>query len=445
MNNIGASRYIYILFFVVLSLLIIVDNTSLLFFAYSFTICAIISKLFCKNSVSLNLSAFLFYTFIAIIIYSTHKYLIPDYIGLTGPEGGIGTDDCRYYAQLVDGHVPYELQFNFFKTLPFSKFLDFCLPFHIYTPLNVIIFNLLGITFLPYIIYRFLLEFTKSEQVSRDGYNLSLICPYTVYFGSIIMRDMWIATAVVLGILLFKQKKYFWLFIISIFICFLRFGSIVFLALPILVIIREHMLERSSSKKSTNIKFTILLVAIFSAFYLSMPMITFLSDGRLDEGLFRLSIVEHLKADDENAVIVKILNLPFPINLILASVFFYFLPFLRFDVYTLGVFNVGSLFGSIFTPLFFFPFWKYLMKSILDYWNGRDEIIRPIILSSILIALALGTVSLQARHKTVLVPFMCMLMAYGKNNFYGLNLTYAKILGSCIVCVELLYAFLLLI
>ena len=59
------------------------------------------------------------------------------------------------------------------------------------------------------------------------------------------------------------------------------------------------------------------------------PIISILSEGRLEEGLIRLSFVDYLKTDDENALIVKILNLPFPLNILLTSVFFFFLTFLE--------------------------------------------------------------------------------------------------------------------
>ena len=76
-----------------------------------FFICLIVNFLFCKSDIRNNIATFLFYTIIAVILYSTHKIIIPDYLGLTGPEGGVGTDDCRYYAQLVNGQVPYDITF----------------------------------------------------------------------------------------------------------------------------------------------------------------------------------------------------------------------------------------------------------------------------------------------------------------------------------------------
>lgn len=437
----GLSKFVNILFFIVLVAIFICDRTSYLFFGYSFFICLIVNFLFCKSDIRNNIATFLFYTIIAVILYSTHKIIIPDYLGLTGPEGGVGTDDCRYYAQLVNGQVPYDITFNFFDSLPFSLFLKFCLPFEIDTPLNVAIFNVLGICFLPYLTSRLLLEFTSSKKTANDGYLLVLLCPFTTYYGCIIMRDMWIASAVLLGLLLFIRKRYFGLSLTILFICFIRFGSIVFLMLSILVMIRERMLVSNKNRTKANINFFCFIMLVYILFCAFFPIISILSEGRLEEGLIRLSFVDYLKTDDENALIVKILNLPFPLNILLTSVFFFFLPFLKFDIYTLGFFNIGNVLKAVFTPVFFFPYWKYLIFSIVKYLKGKDEQVRPFFLISLCLAVALGTISLQARHKTVLIPFMCMLFAYGKNNYHGSYCLFSFTIATGIVMFELVYAF----
>lgn len=72
------------------------------------------------------------------------------------------------------------------------------------------------------------------------------------------MRDMWIASAVLLGLLLFIRKRYFGLSLTILFICFIRFGSIVFLMLSILVMIRERMLVSNKNRTKANINFFVL-------------------------------------------------------------------------------------------------------------------------------------------------------------------------------------------
>ena len=69
-----------------------------------------------------------------------------------------------------------------------------------------------------------------------------------------------------------------------------------------------------------------LVLGLFCAFF---PIISILSEGRLEEGLIRLSFVDYLKTDDENALIVKILNLPFPLNSSFDFSVFLFLTFLE--------------------------------------------------------------------------------------------------------------------
>lgn len=426
-------------FFFSLLLLFTVDYTSVFSYLYTLILFLILNNLFCKKT---NNNYYYFHTYliIAVILYVVHKFLMPDYLGLTGPEGGIGTDDCRYYAQITDGYIPYKIRFDINNIMEFSIFLKTLYPFTVSTPLNIAIVNLLGVTFLPYLIRFFALDLDLEKKTALKAEQLTFLCPYTAYFGCIIMRDMWIATFVLLGIILFRRKRYFFLAIIILLTAFIRFGSVIFLAIGIGICVREKVYLFFKNKTAASICFLSLLVIVASIFYFVFPILSAYTGGKLESGLLRLSFSEILANIDSEATLLKLLFLPFPINVISLSIFFFFLPFLNLNVYTLGVFNMASVFNNIFTPLFFFPLWHKIFNSIFYFIRNNSIKIQTIIYIAIAYSVILGTMSLQARHKTILMPFLCLLAATGDMGFHNKYRKIAMCSGGAIVLFQVIYS-----
>lgn len=392
-----------------MSLLLIVDKTSIFPYLYSLVIYLCVDKFICHNKSSII--HFHFYVIIAIILFVAHKLIIPEYLGLTGPEGGIGTDDCRYYAQLLDGNVPYKIIFTIDILRPYTRFLSVLYPFPIYTPLNIIVVNVLGVTFLPYIVRLFSYELFHEKRLSQRAELLTLTCPFTCYYGCILMREMWVVTAVFLSLLFFCRKNYACLVFPLLFVAFIRLGSVIFLVLGVFCIWQMRVRQRSKNSISSDFKILGVVGIIILLFIVVYPMIIELSDGRLEAGLIRASFVQDVL--DSNSLITKLFNLPFPINVALLTVFFFFLPFLSFDLYTLGVFNVGVLLNNLITPFYFFFLWPPILCCLFESCKYNNNERKSIVLMAVLFAVALATVSLQARHKDIMMPLLCILASYG--------------------------------
>ena len=95
---------------------------------------------------------------------------------MSGPEGGIGTDDCRYYAQIVGGQdIPYIIQVSIIDIFPYSKLLKFLYPFSVQTPLNIVILNLFFITLLPVYVYLLTGTLFDDERIAKTASFLSLL------------------------------------------------------------------------------------------------------------------------------------------------------------------------------------------------------------------------------------------------------------------------------
>lgn len=428
-----------IIFFASLLLLFAVDYSSVPSYLYTLVLILILNKLFCKKENN-NYYYFHGYLAVAIILYIVHKSLMPDYLGLTGPEGGIGTDDCRYYAQILDGPVPYKIRFDILNMMEFSVFLKTLYPFIVLTPLNIVIVNLLGVVFLPYIVRVLSLDFGLDKRIACKAEQLTFLCPYIMYFGCIIMRDMWIATFVVLGIVLFRRKKYLLLLFVVLLTAYIRFGSLIFIGIGIGLCVREKVYLFFKSKSTALICFLGLLMIVVGIFYFTFPILMASSGGKLESGLLRLSFGEILANIDSEATLLKLLFLPFPLNVILLSVFFFFLPFLNFEIYTFGIFNMGCVFNNILTPVFFFPLWHKIIGSVLSFIRTNSFKIQTIVYIAITYSVVLGTVSLQARHKTILMPFLCLLAAIGNcgcGNKYRKTALYS---GVGIVIFQVIYS-----
>lgn len=433
----------YILFILCsASALLYVDDTSVFSYFYTLGLLYILNYFISAKNFGKNFVYFHYFLAVAIVIFAVQRYLIPGYLGMTGPENGIGTDDCRFYAQLVDGQVNYPILFNFNQTFPFVKLLRFVYPFPIYTPLNIVIVNLLGIVFLPYYVYALSLNYTKNKDVAGLAEKLILFCPFTTFYGCIIMRDILIVTAIVAGLYYFSVKKYIPFFICLALIMFVRFGSVVFLAIGIIILFREYLYTHFRRRISARILMLIMLLIVIVGFNIFFPYLQEFSGGKLEGGLFRSNFSSKLERMDSNAFLLRLMELPLLLRTVSLTLFFFFSPFLKFKVFVGGIFSMTKVFTILLTPLFFFFLWKGILQvtfqGLLLYKTNKK--LRSVIYLAILFALCLGTVSLQIRHKSVLFPILCILAACGFSlkNKKSYN-TLSIVLTAFIIAIQLIF------
>lgn len=407
------STNVLILTFISSIILAWVDISSIFSYLYSLILFFILNKLLCKGE-RINVWYFHYYLLVSIFLFVLHRYLIPDYLGMTGPEGGIGTDDCRYYAQLKDGQVDYPITFPLQEIFPFTYFLKIIYPFSIDTPLNIVIPNLIGVVFLPYYVNAFSNILLRSKNVGNYAEKLILFCPFTTYYGCIIMRDMWIVTLIIGGFYYFYNKKYVLFVIFCILICFIRFGSVVFIGTGCIILVREKFYSKFQSRMKGRFLFVVMLLFVGVLFSYLFPFLQELSGGKLEDGLFRESFYAILSDMDSDALILRLIELPLPINFIALAIFFFFLPFFSISFCTFGVLNMNTVFCVFLTSIFFFFLWNSILRTILQSLKlSCHTTIKTVVYMAIVFAFCLGTVSLQARHKTALMPILCILAAYG--------------------------------
>ena len=393
--------------------LLFFDTSSVLSYIYTLILFSVLNKVITLGEKNPNFTFLHFYLHVAIIIFLFQKFTIPDYLGLSGPGGSVGTDDVRYYAWLLDGKVPYSI--NLYGNVhPFANLLKILYPFKIYNPLNIVIFNVLGVSFLPYYVYKLAQTITDNDKISNLAQILMLLCPYSMAMGLIIMRDMFITTLVIAGLYYFINKKYFVLILIIPLIIYIRMGSLIFLLIGIFIFSLDFIKNKIKNRLSYFSVLIFVLISLFGVSYFIIPNIDSISNGKLSSGLFRAEFFDKLSVMDENAAILKLMTLPLILRTVTLTLFFYFLPFLNFNIFPLGVLNIRSLLISL-SPIYMLFLWTPIFKTILNsiYEKRINNKITSLIWVSILFALSLGTISLQARHKTVLFPILYILAAYG--------------------------------
>jgi hypothetical protein len=360
-------------------------------------------------------------------------------MGLTGSKG-IGTDDTQYFAQITQEYISYpkirDIQHNF------STFLMIFYPFPVRHPLNILIPNLLGITFLPYFTYKLACSLLNKDKVSSLAKKLILFCPFTMANGLILMRDIWIVTFVVSSLYFFSQKKYYIVLLLAFLISFIRFGSMIFLTVGLLILYKKKINTFLSSGLS-NIFYISSILVIIAMFFIILPFLVAISGGKLEESIFRESFLTVLSNMDEDAFIVKLMQLPVIMRIPLLAVFFFFAPFLNFKIYTIGVFNIRTIMYGILTPVFLFFCWYNVVKSLLYSLYNKSNI-QFVSLVVILFSVCLGIFSLQVRHKTILMPFIYILTAYGfylpKTKYNVIITVLSTVIFSIIVFVQLMFA-----
>ena len=389
----------------------VADQTSLLSYGYSLLLLTISCFLLCKDNAKRLFFAYHFNLFFAILFYLIFKSQFPEYLGLSGAEGGIGTDDCRFYAQIVGGKgLLYRIMVSTTHIYSYSKLLRFIYPFEVFTPLNIIVVNIIFAAYLPIYVKRFTILLTKNERIGNTAFWFSLLCPFNLYFGCIILRESFTAVMVIAGMCYYLEKKYIPLAVCVYFLIWIRFGTLAFLICGILMLYRFKLKRRTR----TDFYFAIVFVLVIVAFSVSFTFLQEFSYGKLQEGIIR-------SANDSRyggSTIGAIMRLPFPLNVIFSTIFFLFIPLLGIPHEQYGHYLVSGVFQGFLTPLFMFFLWNYIFNASLQAITDKQrDVAKQILFIILLFSLLLGTISLQSRHKTVLFPILCIFAAYGKEKY----------------------------
>ena len=418
MKNAGSKCVIYVYErLLIVACLILIGFASFSGYqAYFYTLfCFCLLNKFCdRGARRKNFLYFHFYLIIAFVLYFFQKAQFPEYMGLTGP---YGTDDLSYYAGLgakitYSDPRPHIAELNTLS--PLIKLLY--IP-TIYDPIDIIIFNILGITFIPYLTNKTSYVFLEDEKAAYLAERLILFCPFMMSVGLIIMRDVLCSTLVLTAFLCFEKRKFvFFCFLVGL-ILYLKLGYIVFLCviLSIYLIMQEKLI--SKSKTWAFIKIVMAAFIFLIAFVtIILPNLSEITGGRLTpESLFRESFIDYLQDNNEGSSLAKIYQLPLIIKLPLLIIAFFVIPPLSPDFIREGYFSIGAFMQNFLSPIYWFFVYIFFFDFCFSYRKLSTQA-KCVLYISVLLALALGMISLQTRHKVVLMPFIYIIISYAVTN-----------------------------
>lgn len=406
-KNTGIIYCILPLFYIIgLSLL---NNNGIISYLWTLFLFLIINFFVDKHWRFRNFVVFHLFVFAALVVYIINLLQFPMQQGLTGGEGSI-TDDTAYYFASSDTIFGGQVSGVADAETPYVILMRFLYPFKIIDPINLIILNiLLGLAFLPYLTAKISEHFFQSQHVCRSAFWLIAFCPFCWSCGLIIMRDVPSLVFILWAFLLFVKRKYVWMVIPLGLLLWIKFGFIVFLFVPIACYIYFQTGRHLTKKKVWFVIAALFLLVIL--FVVVLPNLSLITGGRLEDGnLFRDTFLDFLANANEQSLLIQIYQMPIVIRVPLLIAAFITMPMFAIPV---GVIEPRAILTFVYTMYIMFLCgyaFRFLFSRLKLLSNAR--MLLWIVLFQ---ALALGMISLQIRHKVILMPFIYMIVSYGMN------------------------------
>jgi len=349
------------------------------------------------------------------------------YSGFSGPPGGIGTDDSKFYYEAIHGIAvsPELIIYSEGSIHSFSKILRLVvriLPFENVHLLDLLFFNILGISFIPIFTYHLAYKLTQERKTSYLAYKFVVICPIIMTNGLILIRDGWSAVLFVGAIYFLLVNRYFLMVGAVILLSYIRLASGLQLVMALLIFFyyRFRNYHGYYAKKVIIVMISIAFVAILAVALLPIVTEYLQKKGLLIAGsfLFRQTFVEGFMAEglarsNKFSIFFLISSQPFYLRIPLGFLFFLGAPFLSIqNLSYAGIYIPRAFLGQIFFVLF--PFYlKYLIQGTWYAWKRKEMSIKLTAFTLFFLLLALSQLSLQGRHKTMVMPLFYILAAYG--------------------------------
>ena len=369
---------------------------------YAFIILGIIQKVFFGKIYKAPFLTFIIYTILAICYYWLNITIVPEYKGFTGGLH-IGTDDCSFFAQIVD--VRFSLPMTCDDLLEYhnySWFMDSIYPFTVRTPLPIIVFNCVGISCIPLlgkVIYNKYFPEANNDHII---YSIFFFSPMILMNGLILIRDGWSTQFFMFFIFNVISNRKITVILLSAFIVAVFRPT--FVIFPILFYIIERNFEKPNFYFRMGAASNVVLPLAFFILKVNKGV-------DLTEGLVRQDYVTgFLGQFGEESTLFRIMTLPFPLNIILSFFFFLTSPFLKWGFSFEGTFVIRKLF-TFFEALLMTILIPGFLINFFHYWKNNTSFKR-LAFFTILSILLLSTISMQARHKMIILPIIYMLFLY---------------------------------
>ncbi|CAM3819999.1 hypothetical protein [Sphingobacterium prati] len=386
---------------------------------YGVIVLTIIQKIFLGRIYRGPFISFLIYTLLSICYYWINITIVPEYKGFTGGLH-IGTDDCSFFAQIVD--VKFSLPMtcdDLFEYHNYSRFMDFIYPFTVRTPLPILVFNCVGIACIPILGKKIYADFFPDAKNNVIIYLIFFLSPMILMNGLILIRDGWSTQFFMFFIYNVIKKRKIAIILFSAFLVAVFRPT--FVIFPILF----YVIERNFDKPNFYFRMGAASIAILPlAFYILK-----VNKGvDLTEGLVRQDYVSgFLGQFGEESILYRIMTMPFPLNIILSFLFFLTSPFLKWGFVYEGTFVMRKLFTFFEAVVMTILIPGFLVNFVHNWKN--NPVFKRLSFFVILSILLLSTISMQARHKMIVLPLIYILFVYSSERNKKLIFPLAIIYG----------------
>ena len=417
--------FIFAILFTV-SLIGLINVVSLMSFVLFLLISVGVYRLLFDRNIKKIVGLFVFYSLIAITLYLLQYATYPEYKGFTGGLG-IGTDDARYFAGAL-GYSPisasiitYDLENNTFTTI--LRIIAKILPLKDIHLLNLLFFNVFGVAFIPIFTSRVAYVLTEEKKIADLAYKFAMICPIIMSNGLVLVRDGWTAVLFIGAIYFLLSKRYILLAATSAVLFYLRIASGVLLMIAVVSLSYYQLRYYRSDYVKKVLLFLLYVVVILSVSVVLFPIVKKYGEGkRLTENIiFREYFIETFLAQSvarkgESSIFYTIYTKPFYLRIPIGSFYFLCTPFLSIRALSFhGTYIPRAFLVQSFSILFLFYF-KYLMQAVMYIWKNEKLAMRTVTVTFFISLLILSQLSLQFRHKTMIMPLFYILVAYGFYN-----------------------------
>ena len=412
-----------------IALIGLIHPSGILAYFYFLSLTLIFYKLlFPKKCVLEPLLLYILYATFMLILYALQYLSLPGYIGFSGPRG-IGTDDAYFTycvaETLPSGFIGRKVQVDRAATsneTPFVTLLKFITWYPVTHPLDVLFFTVMATVFIPIFTRELTFEVFKQKKVSYLAFRLMAVAPFLLSNSLILVRDGATAALFMGAVYYFVRRRYVIMGILSALLFYVRIASglqLVF-ALGFFVLLRLIQLRKIGNKFFYVV--LIVMVGVISTIILYPTVEIYLRGKNILLGgvFFRekyatgfMATGQKLTANYDSAF-QKIYQYGPLIRIPLGFTYFFLYPlFVPTRVITNGVFIPRVVLENVIAPILYLFYIKFFIQGIFRAWKDKNLSILTALAAYLALILALSQLSIQFRHKIMILPLFYVIVAYG--------------------------------
>jgi len=406
------------------------------------------SLLFGPEGGARQLRVFGFYAALALVLYLTQRWAIPGYYGFSGGIG-VGADDSYFYSLATDD-LPFDFPFRYALAVqhhPYGMMLRGLahlqrLVLTSLHPLDLLFFNVFGLSFLPLFVRSLYLRIVGEETGARNVFWMCVVAPYVLANGVILMRDGLVAMAFAGALWACVKRRWFVLVICLALAFWLRIASGLMLVGIVIGFgtVRYYTQAENGRWRRPDSLYRVILVllAVLAVALVGAELIFHYPWWeRVFRSGFLNSFVRNSVAMDSGTTTFYTINkMPGIVRVPLAFIFYLGSPFLQLSALANdGVVVPRAVLTTGFALLF--PFYAaWFFRGVLRAWRTGQRVLQAMALMYIFDLTLVSQASMQMRHKIPLMALFYLLVAYGSNTPYNQDRRWGWVITVLVIVVD---------